>query len=175
LKPVSGFNENERSFFSEIVFIMQTYFFVYVGISLQFGSLSIYGIGLALILLIIASRPFVIKLFTRKNYEPQEVAIMSVMTPKGLIPAILASLPLQMGLASGTIIMDLGYSVVLFSILLCSGLVIFLGMKNGKNSKEGHDIPVAVDGDIDEQVPDKVQAEVIVESDEQQVAEQPAE
>lgn len=129
LKPVSGVNENERNFFSEIVFVMQTYFFVYVGISLQFGSLKIYAIGLMLILLIMASRPFVIKLFTRKDYSASEVAIMSVMTPKGLVPAILASIPLQMGLSGGEVIMDLGYSVVLFSIILCSALVIFIGKK----------------------------------------------
>lgn len=132
LKPVSGVNENERSFFSEIVFVMQTYFFVYVGISLQFGSLKIYSIGLLLILLIMASRPFIIKLFTRKDHSASEVAIMSVMTPKGLVPAILASLPLQMGIAGGDIILDMGYSVVLFSIILCSGLVIFLGKKSEK-------------------------------------------
>ena len=120
LDTVSGFNQNEKNFFSEIVFVMQTYFFVYVGISLQFGSLQIYSIGLALILLIMASRPFVIKLFTRKDHSVSEVAIMSVLTPKGLVPAILASIPLQMGLASGEVIMDLGYSVVLFSIILCS-------------------------------------------------------
>lgn len=132
IEPACGFNENERNFFSEIVFVMQTYFFVYVGISLQFGSARIYGIGLAIILLIMASRPFVIKLFTRKDYLHTEVALMSVMTPKGLIPAILASIPLQMGLAAGETIMDLGYSVVLFSITLCSLLVIIFGMKNGK-------------------------------------------
>jgi NhaP-type Na+/H+ or K+/H+ antiporter len=129
LKPVSGVNENERNFFSEIVFVMQTYFFVYVGISLQFGSIKIYAIGLTLILLIMASRPFIIKLFTRKDYSASEVAIMSVMTPKGLVPAILASIPLQMGLTGGEVIMDLGYSVVLFSIILCSALVIFIGKK----------------------------------------------
>jgi NhaP-type Na+/H+ or K+/H+ antiporter len=134
IEPASGFNDNERNFFSEIVFVMQTYFFVYVGISLQFGSAGIYAIGLAVILLIMASRPFVIKIFTRKDYVASEVAIISVMTPKGLIPAILASIPLQMGLSAGETIMDLGYSVVLFSITLCSLLVIFLGKKNGKDS-----------------------------------------
>lgn len=137
LDTVSGFNQNEKNFFSEIVFVMQTYFFVYVGISLQFGSLQIYSIGLALILLIMASRPFVIKLFTRKDHSVSEVAIMSVLTPKGLVPAILASIPLQMGLASGEVIMDLGYSVVLFSIILCSGLVIFIGTKKGLDTKGG--------------------------------------
>lgn len=131
-RQVSGFNENERNFFSEAVFIMQTYFFVYVGISLQFGSFAIYGLGLLIIILIMASRPFVIKLFTRNSYEHGEVAIMSVLTPKGLIPAILASIPLQMGLVSGDIIMDLGYSVVLFSILLCSLMVIFLSVKQNR-------------------------------------------
>ena len=133
IQPVAGFNDNEKSFFSEIVFIMQTYFFVYVGISLQFGSAGIYAVGLALILLIMASRPFVIKLFTKKDFSAPEVAIMSVMTPKGLVPAILASLPLQLGMVSGPIIMDLGYSVVLFSIILCSLLVIFISLKNSKN------------------------------------------
>ncbi len=122
----SGFNENERNFFAEIVFIMQTYFFVYVGISLQFGSVYIYGIGLLIVVLIILFRPLSIRLLTKKDTSASEVAIMSVMTPKGLVPAVLASIPLQQGLANGDIIMDLGYSIVLFSIVICSILVIAL-------------------------------------------------
>lgn len=122
----SGFNDNEKNFFSEIVFIMQTYFFVYVGISLQFGSLYVYGIGLLIVVLIILSRPLSIRLLTKKDISASEVAIMSVMTPKGLVAAVLASLPLQQGLKFGDVIMDLGYSIVLFSIVICSGLVIVL-------------------------------------------------
>lgn len=124
----SGFNPNERDFFSEIVFIMQTYFFVYVGISLQFGALAIYATGLLIVLLIIGFRiPGVIYL-TGRNISKPEKTIMSVMTPKGLVPAVLASLPLQRGLAHGEIILDLGYSIVLFSIVICSLLVITLGL-----------------------------------------------
>jgi NhaP-type Na+/H+ or K+/H+ antiporter len=122
----SGFNENERNFFAEIVFIMQTYFFVYVGISLQFGSLYIYGIGLLIVVLVILVRPLSIKLLTGKKTPANEVAIMSIMTPKGLIAAVLATLPMQQGLAFGDTIMDLGYSIVLFSIIICSVLVIFV-------------------------------------------------
>lgn len=122
----SGFNKNEKNFFAEIVFIMQTYFFVYVGISLQFGSVYIYGIGLLIVVLIILLRPLSIRLLTKKDTSASEVAIMSVMTPKGLVPAVLASIPLQQGLANGDIIMDLGYSIVLFSIVICSVLVIAL-------------------------------------------------
>jgi cell volume regulation protein A len=122
----SGFNENERNFFAEIVFIMQTYFFVYVGISLQFGSVYIYGIGLLIVALVILVRPLSIKLLTSKSTPANEVAIMSIMAPKGLVAAVLATIPMQQGLAFGDTIMDLGYSIVLFSIIICSVLVIFV-------------------------------------------------
>ncbi|MBN1115720.1 MAG: cation:proton antiporter [Bacteroidales bacterium] len=125
----SGFNPHERDFFSEVVFIMQTYFFVYVGISIQFGSISIYAAGLLIVLLIILLRVPGVIFLTGSGITRPEKTIMSVMTPKGLVPAVLASLPLQRGLAHGEIILDLGYSIVLFSIIICSLLVILLSVK----------------------------------------------
>jgi NhaP-type Na+/H+ or K+/H+ antiporter len=124
----SGFNVNEKDFFAEIVFIMQTYFFVFVGISLQFGSPTIYATGFLIVLLIILFRIPGTVFLSGKNISKPERAIMSVMTPKGLVPAVLASLPLQRGLAHGEIILDLGYSIVLFSIIICSALVIVLSL-----------------------------------------------
>jgi NhaP-type Na+/H+ or K+/H+ antiporter len=125
----SGFNNSERDFFAEIVFIMQTYFFVYVGISLQFGSLTIYATGFLIVILIIGLRIPGVVLLSGKSITKPERTIMSVMTPKGLVPAVLASLPLQRGLAHGEIILDLGYSIVLFSIVICSLLVIIFSLK----------------------------------------------
>jgi potassium/hydrogen antiporter len=122
----SGFNVNEKDFFSEMVFIMQTYFFVYVGISLQFGSPSIYATGFFIVLLIILLRVPVVALLMRNGITKPEKTIMSAMTPKGLVPAVLASLPLQRGYNHGEVILDLGYSIVLFSIVICSVLVIIL-------------------------------------------------
>lgn len=122
----AGFNKAERSFFSEIVFLLQTYFFVYVGISLQFGSFTSYVVAAIMVALIIALRPLSVKLVARKSSSGAEVAIMSVLTPKGLVPAVLASIPLQLGLPYGETLMDLGFAVVLFSIIVCSVLVIVL-------------------------------------------------
>jgi len=124
----SGFNSNEKEFFAEVVFIMQTYFFVYVGICLQFGSLAIYTTGFLIVLLIIALRIPGTLLLSGRGIPKPERTIMAVMTPKGLVSAVLASLPLQRGLPQGEIILDLGYSIVLFSIVLCSVLVIILGI-----------------------------------------------
>jgi NhaP-type Na+/H+ or K+/H+ antiporter len=123
----SGFKENERDFFAEIVFVMQTYFFVYVGISIQFGSPWTYAAGFLLVLLIISMRAPAMRLFIGKSVPKPERAVMSVMSPKGMVPAVLASIPLQLGLYKADKIVDLGYSVVLFSIILTSALVIILG------------------------------------------------
>lgn len=125
----SGFNPNEQNFFSEVVFIMQTYFFVYVGISIQFGSPVVYATGFLIVLLIILFRVPGTMFLTGNGITRPEKTIMSVMTPKGLVPAVLASLPLQRGLEHGDIILDLGYSIVLFSIIICSLLVILLSFK----------------------------------------------
>lgn len=122
----SGFNDNERNFFAEVVFVMQTYFFVYVGISIQFGSPWTYAAGLLIVLLIILFRAPAMRLFMGNRVSKPERAVMSVMSPKGMVPAVLASIPLQMGLDKADKILDLGYSVVLFSIIVTSTLVIIL-------------------------------------------------
>lgn len=124
----SGFNQAEQSFFSEIVFVMQTYFFVYIGISLQFGSLTTYLVGLFVVLLIIVFRTGTIWVFSRKGVTKAERNIMSVLTPKGLVTAVLASVPFQNGVATGEDIQNLGFAIVLFSILLCSILVVILSI-----------------------------------------------
>jgi NhaP-type Na+/H+ or K+/H+ antiporter len=48
---------------------------------------------------------------------------MAVMAPRGLAAAVLASLPLQQGIAGGDLIQNSTYAVVLFSILFTSVLV----------------------------------------------------
>lgn len=120
----TNLTDSERDFFGEIVFIVQTYFFVYVGISIQFGNLWTYLIGLLAVGLIILYRPLVTKIFAPRGLHFRDLTTMSIMAPKGLVPAVLASIPLQMGLMNGEKIQDLGYSIVLFSILISSVLVI---------------------------------------------------
>jgi potassium/hydrogen antiporter len=118
--------DNEKSFFSEIVFVLQTYFFVYIGICIQFSSPWLYIVALIVFGSILFLRPFSIRILSSKGVGLRDAAIMSVMTPKGLIAAVMASLPLQMGLAQGQEIKDLGFAIVLLSIVICSLLIIIL-------------------------------------------------
>lgn len=116
----------EKMFFSELVFVLSTFFFVYVGVSIQFGSPWMYVLALIIVVGIIAARPLSVKLFVRTPMKLGELSVMSIMAPKGLVPAILASIPLQYGLAGGQEVQDLSYAVVLESILICAVLVIII-------------------------------------------------
>ncbi len=119
-------SNNEKDFFSEIVFVFQTYFFVYVGVVLEFGNHTTYLIASLLVLVILLMRPLGVFLVSRKGCNPREKTIMSVMSPKGLVPAILASIPLQLNLNFGKEIAELGYAVVLLSIVVCSVLIMIV-------------------------------------------------
>ncbi len=124
--PSKELLENEKDFFSELVFLVSTFFFVYVGICMKFGSVWVYLLALLIVALIIILRPISIKLFVRAKMSFKDLGIMSIMAPKGLVPAILASIPIQYGLAGGNNIQMLAFAVVLLSILICSILVIIL-------------------------------------------------
>ncbi len=124
--PSKELLENEKDFFSELVFIMSTFFFVYVGICMKFGSAVIYLWALLIVAAIIIVRPLSIKLLVKTKMSFKDLSIMAIMAPKGLVPAILASIPIQYGMRGGESIQMLSFAVVLLSILICSILVIIL-------------------------------------------------
>ena len=132
LVPSKELRTSEKGFFGEVVFIFSTFFFVYVGICMKFGSIGIYLIALLIVVLIILIRPISVKLFVKTKMSSKDLGIMSIMAPKGLVPAILASMPIQYGLTGGEDIQMLSFAVVLLSILICSILVIILSKNSLK-------------------------------------------
>ena len=130
-----GISNTDRNFFSEIGFILQTYFFVYVGMSLKFGDLKLLAIGAIITLVIFGLRIFANRFLLSKNTPHFDKQIVGIMTPKGLVAAVLASIPLQMGLPFGVEIQSIAYAVVFFSIILCSVMVIIEKYKASKEAE----------------------------------------
>lgn len=126
--------DSEKNFFSEIVFILQTYFFVYVGIIIEFGSLYIYLLALAIVCLLILTRMPTTRLLVGRSCSTHERLVMSIMMPKGLIAAVLASIPLQNGLPYGQEIAECAYAIVLTSIIACSIMVIIVNFRTNKST-----------------------------------------
>lgn len=126
VKEPVGLNETEKIFFSEVAFLLKTFFFIYLGLSLELISNWLIIVGLILTGVAFALRLPAVKLSIRKRLPPRDMAVMAVMVPKGLAAVVLASLPFQQGVIGGEIIKNITYGIVLFSIVLTSFLAFLL-------------------------------------------------
>ena len=127
-------NEMDFVFYREAVFLLKTYFFVYLGISIHFGEAY-----LALVAIIIVLTVYVMRLtltrfvFRDAGYSLRDTAFTSMLAPKGLAAAVLAALPLQYGVTGGEVIRDTTYMVVLVSITLTALLVMLYPLPRVQN------------------------------------------
>ncbi len=118
--------QGEKDFFSELVFLLRTFFFVFIGVSIQITRLDWLLWGAVITLALYVIRILVVKLTTTNDTPVLDKAAISIMIPKGLGAAVIATLPLQRGLADGDIIQSICFSIILFSTLYCVGLFFLL-------------------------------------------------
>ncbi len=117
-------NEVDLIFYSEAVFLLKTYFFVYLGISVHFSAVHLALTTVAMVLAVYAMRVILTRfVFRDPEYSLRDTAFTSMLAPKGLAAAVLAALPLHYGVAGGDVIRDTTYMAVLFSITLTALLV----------------------------------------------------
>jgi len=127
-KPIK-FNEVEKTFFAEIVFLLKTFFFIYIGLSIKINNFYIILGSLILTLAVFMIRIPVVHLSMERIASRFDISVISAIVPKGLAAAVLASLPLQAGIVRGGIIQDIIYAVILFSIIF-TAILTFLIEKN---------------------------------------------
>lgn len=116
-KPPIFMGDQEKNFFAEMVFLLRTFFFIYVGISMKFGDLPLLGLSAVITLLLFIVRIPVVKVSLPKDAPVFDRAVASVMIPKGLGAAVLATLPFQKGVPGGDTIQAMSFGVILFSTL----------------------------------------------------------
>ncbi len=120
-------NETERSLFSELVLLLKTFFFIYVGISIQLTHWHPIVIGLGISIMVFILRvPAVRFAISRKEGIPdKELAFMSALNTKGLTAAVLATQAL-IYIPEGEValfVRNIVFSVILFSIVINSILI----------------------------------------------------
>jgi cell volume regulation protein A len=119
-------NDTEKIFFAEVVFLLKTFFFVYVGLTIKLTDFWSVFYGVLLTALVFILRIPVVGLSVEKDTPKSDASIMAAMVPKGLAAAVLASIPLQRGIEGGEFIQNVTYAVVLFSIVTTSVLIFLL-------------------------------------------------
>lgn len=133
-KEPDSLNETERILFGEAVFLLKTFFFVYIGVSMQLTEWVPILIGFVITLILYLLRIPVVRasmpISDVKNPN-QDLMFMSSIVPKGLAAAVLATIPMQQGITGGELIKDIVFSVILFSILFTSVLIPLIEKSEG--------------------------------------------
>lgn len=125
-KEYHKLDETELVFFGEIVFLVKTFFFVYIGISIVFDDINAILAGLLITLAVFVLRFFLTNFLSPKKSTAYDKSIISLMVPKGLAAAVLATIPAHEGVPEGELIKNITYAVVFMSITLTAILIITL-------------------------------------------------
>ena len=105
---------------------MKTFFFVYVGISIKFDNLTSLLIGLGISLLLIILRIPVVRIalpYETNGISNKDRAFLSMMIPRGLAAAVLATMISQSQLPGSERVGNIVFSVIFFTIIFTSVLV----------------------------------------------------
>ena len=129
---ISVTSPTEQLFYSQISFFLKTFFFVYIGILLDFSNLKALIIGAIIAIAIMLLRNSTS--FIAKNFMPYDKKIMNSIFARGLAAAVLAQLAIQHNLQNAELIAKITFSVIMFTIIF-SSVRIFLVNKEYASPK----------------------------------------
>jgi potassium/hydrogen antiporter len=119
----AGLSLEERVFVSEVVFLLKTFFFVYIGLSIELTQKRLMTWGLAVAILIYFARPLAVRLAASRAIPRADASRMAALAPKGLAAAVLASIAVGRNLPNAGLVESLVYAIILFTIILATTLV----------------------------------------------------
>ncbi len=121
-------NEFMKNITEEISFLVRTFFFVYLGLILDFKSVTpwIAVSSGAVVVLLLASR-WVAVLIMRKRcrFTPGEVQVVLSMLPRGLATAVMAFIPAQYGISGTEALPIYAFTVIVLTNILMTAGVFF--------------------------------------------------
>jgi len=113
-------DDNVRSFHCQISFLIRSFFFVFTGLLFSFSSLTSLLFGLFLSFAFLGIRFIVVKMATLKSELHSVETLMTIMFPRGLAAAVLASLPLTMLGSDYQVFPEIAFIVILTTIIVCT-------------------------------------------------------
>jgi len=124
--PQVELNPTEKVFLAQLVQLLKTFFFIYIGLSIEFSSTTSFIIGGAIVLALFVIRIILVYFSVSRTIPVWDASVIAIMIPKGLAAAVLAAIPLYAGVTGGLFIETTTYAIILLSIVICSVLVILL-------------------------------------------------
>lgn len=111
-------DDNVRDFHCQISFLIRSFFFVFTGLLFTLSSLYSALFGILLTFAFLGIRFIIIRLTTLRSNLQSVKTLMTIMFPRGLAAAVLASLPLTMGVPNSEVFPEISFIVILSSIII---------------------------------------------------------
>jgi cell volume regulation protein A len=121
-------HEFMKNITEELSFLIRTFFFVYLGLILNFRDLTpqIAFSSVAIVLLLLAGRWIGVRsIRKRSRFTPGETQVTLFMLPRGLATAVMAFLPAQYGVSGMEFLPTYAFAVIVLTNVLMTGGVIF--------------------------------------------------
>lgn len=118
---------NDDTMHNQLTFLVRSFFFVFVGLLASFGKIEYIIFGIVATLVIYFGRTFVTKISLTKKFSQLDSKVTSVMIPRGLAAAVLATFPLTLGLPNAE-----AYPEIVFFIILASVIITTIGLGRAK-------------------------------------------
>ena len=112
---------------NQLTFLVRSFFFVFVGLLASFGKIEYIIFGIVATLIIYFGRTFVTKISLTKKFSQLDRKVTTVMIPRGLAAAVLATFPLTLGLPNGEV-----YPQIVFFIIMASVIITTIGLGRAK-------------------------------------------
>ena len=117
----------DDSMHNQLTFLVRAFFFVFVGLLASFGDWRFAVFGIAAAIIIYISRILISRGILLNKFSPLDRKVTSVMIPRGLAAAVLATLPLTYGLPHAE-----AYPQIAFFVILATVVITTIGLGSAK-------------------------------------------
>jgi len=117
----------DDSLHNQVTFLVRAFFFVFVGLLASFAQIEYVIFGVIAAIAIYIGRIIITKSVLVRGFSKLDKKVTSVMIPRGLAAAVLATFPLSMGLPNAE-----AYPQIIFFIVITSVIITTIGLGGAK-------------------------------------------
>jgi len=113
---------------NQLTFLVRSFFFVFIGLLATLGKIEFIFFGVIGAILIYLTRIGVVKISLGRRFSIFDKKVTGAMIPRGLAAAVVATIPLTIGLANAEV-----YPQIVFVIILSSVIITTIALARAKN------------------------------------------
>ena len=117
----------DDSLHNQVTFLVRAFFFVFVGLLASFAQIEYVIFGVIAAIAIYIGRIIITKSVLVRGFSELDRKVTSVMIPRGLAAAVLATFPLSMGLPNAE-----AYPQIIFFVVITSVIITTIGLGGAK-------------------------------------------